>query len=119
MKVRWSQGLVYAAFGLAGLGSYACGAMKGIAGDMGVPVRQGERAGELAEQDAARKRDLKPGVYEFSASEGGAPRTSFRLGEPITGTLRASASPEEWYRKYTGDLAEAGRGRVLPSLFID
>ena len=86
MTLRWSIGLAWAAAGLVG-----CGMVKGVAGDMGVPVKTGDRVGELAEQQNAKNRNLAQGAFVFDAGDG-TPRPAFRLGEPIVGRLQAMAS---------------------------
>lgn len=113
MTLRWSIGLAWAAAGLVG-----CGMVKGVAGDMGVPVKTGDRVGELAEQQNAKNRNLAQGAFVFDAGDG-TPRPAFRLGEPIVGRLQASASAFEWYAKYTGDLDADKEGVVVPMLFVD
>lgn len=114
MTLRWSNGFVCAAAGML----IGCGMVKGVAGDMGVPVKTGDRVGELAEQQNAKNRNLAQGTFVFDGGDGTA-RTTFRLGDRIVGTLQASASPEAWYQKYSGDMNTASQGQVLPQLFVD
>jgi len=104
--------LVCALLGVAG-----CSAVKGIAGDMGVPVRSIDRANELGAIESAKNAKLDPGSYVFVGKDG-TPKTSFKLGEPVTGNLQATASPQQWYRKYTGDL-QAQHGDVDAHLWVD
>lgn len=100
----------------AGVG---CSAIRGVAGDMGVPVKSIDRAGELSAESAAKNANLAPGAFVFASTVDGEPKTSFVLGEPIAGRFEQSASPEAWYQKFTGDVTPGNQGDVIPVLFID